>query len=274
MIFVNDQFLSDKEAFVSAKDRGFLLGDGVFTTLKYSDGQFWFFNEHFKRLVDSAQRFCFLLNDSCEALEAICHELIARNQLQAKTCAVRITLSRGVSERGLSLKPDLIPTLVVTAFPYEASHTFYRLQQAVERRHSTMLTSRYKTLNYLDAIMAKNTAIKAGFDDAIFLNENNHCIGTTTANIFLLKKTIIKTPSLDCGALAGVMRGQVISQCRNSGYEVHESSITWQELLNADAVFLTSSLIDMQSVERIESQTFKPFPELLTIRDRVYYNRQ
>ncbi len=257
MIFINGQFIDEKKCAIMAQDRGLLLGDGIFTTIKYAAAQLCFFDEHCQRLCHSAKQLFLRLEYSRNDLLAICQELMTRSELQASVCALRITLTRGVSRRGLTIDPDAKATLLVTVSPYQRPQaTAERLHIATIRRHSSAATSHHKTLNYLDAIIAKQQALDAGFTDALLLNEKGCFTSTSTGNFFMLVEGTLLTPSLDCGVLNGIMRTQVIKQCQKIGVAVHQVPLLPQQLAKVDAAFMTNSLIGVRPIAQVEQHVF------------------
>lgn len=257
-VLVNDQFLQANAAAIASQDRGFLLGDGVFTTIKYEPPVLLFFQQHYQRLLATAARFHLLLEKDAETLEHLCHQVIMQNQYKKRVCAVRITLSRGATGgRGLAIAPNTTTaTLIISATLCQQRKNALRLSVATIRRHSTMLTAHYKTLNYLDAIMSRHDAIAAGFDDALLLNENDLCICTTTANVFAVMGRQIMTPALKCGVLPGIMRAAVMQRAKTAGFSVLETELPLKLLQQADEVFITNSLIGVLSVSHIDQQAF------------------
>lgn len=266
MIFVNDQFISSDGAAISAQDRGFLLGDGIFTTIRYSPPNLQYFKQHYQRLSNSADTFLLPLHYNCQQLQAICQQLIKENKLENKTCALRITLSRGISERGLDVPDKTHPTLLINIAPHQPDYSSKRLQVASIRRHSSAPSSHHKTLNYLDNIMARKAATNAGFDDAILLNEHGHCTGTTSANLFLVKQAMVITPALQSGVLPGIMRHQIIKRCKQLKITVSETELFSENNLwnNIDAVFITNSLSGIQIIKQIEHHQFPEQSRIIT----------
>ncbi len=266
MIFINDQFINKNDAVISAQDRGFLLGDGIFTTINYQPPNLQHLEEHYQRLSRSADIFFLPFDYNCSQLEAICYRLITENKLENKTCALRITLSRGISERGLDIPDNAHPVLLISATPYQIDSSSKRLQIAAIQRHSSAPTSHHKTLNYLDNIMARKAAINAGFDDTILLNENGYCTSTTSANLFFVKKDSVITPALHHGVLPGIMRHQVIRRCKQLMIPLSETDILPEENFwdKVDAAFITNSLTGIQIVKQIEHHQFSEQSPIIT----------
>jgi branched-chain amino acid aminotransferase len=104
----------------------------------------------------------------------------------------------------------------------------------------------------MGALFAK----KQKCNDTIILNQAQNICDTTIANIFLIKDDNIYTPPLSDGCVAGVMRSFVISELKKLNYSISEKTISKQELLDADEVFLTNSIYNIRWVSQIEQKTY------------------
>ncbi len=108
-----------------------------------------------------------------------------------------------------------------------------------------------KSLNYLDNILAKMAAVKAGAEEAVLLNSKGHVAEASAANIFLVTGRGLATPRIADGALPGIMRQKVITLAEKLNITVEERIITAEELESAAEIFLTNSLIKIQPVNRL-----------------------
>ena len=115
IVFLNGHFLPESDAVVPLNDRGFLLGDGLFETLRVSHGRPFRMAQHLERLVRGAQFMQIRLPYPPKELLQIADHLIAKNNLTEAT--LRVTLTRGPGERGYSTKGADRPTLAMTAQP-------------------------------------------------------------------------------------------------------------------------------------------------------------
>ncbi len=86
------------------------------------------------------------------------------------------------------------------------------------RNHPNALNPRIKSLNYLNNILAKIEAVRAGCLEAIMLNHNGEVAECTGDNIFLVKHGILRTPPIDAGILEGVTRNAVIELAEAAGH--------------------------------------------------------
>src|SRR5688572_20870243 len=108
LVFVNGCFVPEEQALVSAFDRGFVYGDGVFETIRIHNGQPFRWNAHLERLQTGAQFLRLGLPFSPDELRPLAQRLIDDNAL--KEGVVRIVVSRGTGPRGYSPKGSAQPT--------------------------------------------------------------------------------------------------------------------------------------------------------------------
>ena len=117
------------------------------------------------------------------------------------------------------------------------------------------LDPRIKSLNYLNNILAKVEAIKAGVLEAIMLNVEGNVAECTGDNIFMIKDGVISTPGTDAGMLFGVTRQYVIDTVAPAlGYEVVERTHRIEDFLDADEVFLTGTAAEVIGVSAIDEK--------------------
>lgn len=257
-ISLNGSIIAEEKAYIHIKDRGFLLGDGVFETLKAHNGHIEFFSDHFVRLSNSARNLFIPLPYNETELKNICVELIRENSLENDTTAMRITLTRGVGLRGINFPQKPNPTLLVATTQYhepEKDHYIRAMITGVKRNPESIITKN-KTLNYLEPILARQEALRNGFDEGIMLNTDDFITECSVAGIFFIKNNEILTPSLDCGVLPGIARAHVIQICKDNGYKVRETKISIEDVQNMDEAFQTNSLIGVQGISQINEKNY------------------
>jgi branched-chain amino acid aminotransferase len=253
VIFLNNQFVPATEAHISVTDRGFLLGDGLFETIRIYKGRAVFFSQHFLRLTTSANFLNIPLFQTEEQLQNIIQELLEKNNIANNDAVVRLTLTRGSGQRGLALPQETRPTLLIAVFPYEPAATHCKLIVSSIRRNELSPLANIKSLNYLDNILVYQEAVKQNADDALMLNTRDNVACTTTANIFMIKDNILFTPKVSDGVLPGIMRGVILDTASTLSITAQEKSISLEELKTADEIFLTNSVKRLFVVTKIDN---------------------
>lgn len=237
---------------VPPDDRGLLLGDGLFETVLFKAGRPVLWEAHVRRL----SRACAVLglaepDPALLAREAA--RALAAADLNQVRAAVRLTWTAGSGGRGLERTPQAKPRLIVTAAPSQRPNAPAILTLSAIRRNETSPTSRLKTLAYLDNVLARGAARAAGADEALMLNTRGELACCAAANLFWLQDSRLFTPALDCGALDGVMRAQVLATAPKLGLEPIEIRAGVQALDGA-AVFVTNSLIGLRAAASLHGR--------------------
>lgn len=252
MIWINGDYQSPIGV-IDARDRGFLLGDGIFETIRVQNGKPIYLSAHLARLARSLTALSF----PGEIIEGVdFREIIAglaRHNGAPGFNAARITVSRGVGARGLAL-PDASDgfTLMVSLSPYLRPEGPLSVMVSRYRRSSMSVSARHKTTNYLDNIMAKSEAVAGGFDDSLMVNEVGRLACASAANVFvMIGKNTLATPMLTEGALPGIIRQRLIDHASQIGIEIYEQEIPLDDAATCP-VFLTNSLIGVVAVKSAE----------------------
>ncbi len=248
MIFwLNGEF-STKPHAIDIADRGFLLGDGVFETILVVKGIPAFFDAHLNRLRASMTALR-LHAEIDESFLGVVLELVRRNSLDQGMAAVRLTLSRGTGARGLLISANTppTPTLLATVSKFHASSDPSPLRLAVSSytRSEASLSSRHKTLNYIDNVMARDEAAAKKCDDAVMLNNAGRVACVSAGNIFeIVSDSAAVTPALGEGALGGIVRGILLGGA-GSGMVIEEGAIE-RNALSSGGLFITNSLLGVR----------------------------
>ncbi|WP_428407678.1 aminotransferase class IV [Hyphococcus sp.] len=249
--WLNGEVREERTA-IHIADRGFLLGDGVFETVLLVEGRPAFFSAHLRRMRAGAAALGIEETIDERELAHAVMELGRRNEADKGKAWARLTLTRGVGPRGLAIvKGELTPTLLVTVNRYAApiDHGLAKVIVSKHCRNEHSLITRWKTLNYLDNILAKEEAVVAGADDAIMLNTARRVACASAANVFLVQGETLKTPPPEEGAMPGVVRGVVLEEAQKAGIAIEAAPVESKELY-ASALFLTNSLIGLRAAAK------------------------
>jgi branched-chain amino acid aminotransferase len=229
-------------------ERGLMLGDGIFETLAVRDGKAIWLEAHLARMENAAHELGLSFNAS-----DIRFAITATLKRSAQPSEVlRVTLTRGPTARGLAVDGTK-PTLVLSLNPFDRSKlpASVRLATSAIRRNAAAPSSQFKTLSYIDAIAAARE-VSDRADDALMLNTEENVASTTIANIFLLKGNSLITPAEDQAILPGIARNKLITGAPELGLDVESRLVKIDELLAAEAVFVTNSLRLATTVSSID----------------------
>ena len=236
-------------------DRGLLLGDGLFETMLALDGAIPMIEAHLDRLAAGCATLG-LPDLDREAARALCRAAPP----PTGRAAVRLTLTAGSGGRGLDRPVEIAPRMRTTAVLSAPIETPATLILAKTRRNEGSPASRLKTLAYLDNVLGRAEARAAGADEAVMLNNAGHLACAAAANLFWIEGDRLLTPAIECGVLAGIIRGRVLSAARSWEIEALEVAANGARLAGADGIFLTNSLIGVRPVSRLGQRIFAPHP--------------
>lgn len=261
MIWLNGQLLEDDNTRIDPRDRGLLLGDGIFETMLARDGHVALFEPHMLRLTHAASLLGITLPYSVPGLGHACEDLLEAAKLNTtKRVALRLTVTRGPGPRGLALPEAPTPTVMLTAAEAALPPHSVSLATSTIRRNSFSPASRIKALPYLDNVLAKEEARKAGAGDALLLDTTGHVASTTMANIFFWEGDNLITPSLEGPILPGITRAAVIELALGLGIKVLELTVTPERLNQAQGMFITNSLMGLVPVLQLDRHVLAGHP--------------
>ncbi|MGD9850929.1 MAG: aminotransferase class IV [Nitrospirales bacterium] len=254
-VYVNGNYVPEKEATISVFDHGFLYGDGVYETLRIYQGRPFLLDRHLVRLRHSCELIGLGSPLRDEEWRPILAGMLHRNQLF--DAGFRLTISRGAGEMGIDPGLCPFPTVVVMAkvlssYSRELREQGVRLELVSVRRNPLAAQSpQIKSLSFLNNILAKQEAAQAGAFDALMLNMDQHVTECTTSNIFFVKQGTLCTPSAECGILKGITREVIMELARDLGLSVEEGHYGVDALLQADECFITNTGMEVMPVSQI-----------------------
>lgn len=258
-IYFNGKMVGEEKAHVSVFDHGLLYGDGVFEGIRTYDGLVFRLKEHIDRLYKSADAIELKIPmTKLEMIEAVVKTLKA-NKL--RDSYIRLVITRGVGDLGLDPRKCSRPTIFIIAhkiklYPEEFYKKGLEIITATTRRNFPQsLDPRIKSLNYLNNILAKIDAIKAGTEEAIMLTHDDYVAECTGDNIFIVKDCELLTPPVSLGALEGITRDAVIGLAKKMDVPFYEKKLRMDDLYAASEVFLTGTAAEIIPVTKIDERS-------------------
>ena len=255
----NGALLPSDQAVLTAGNRGFRYGDGLFETMLVRRGGVRLGRYHFERLASGMRLLRFGPLFSPDILERQILELCAVNGGGSGECRVRLVVFRG--DGGLLDPPDLVPQYIIQALPLPSGPGGWNEEGLVidifpEGRKSCDHFSRLKSNNFLLYAQAAIYAREQGVDDCLVLNGHERIADSTIANVFYIRDGVIYTPPLSEGGVAGVMRRHLLEVLPEAGYTVHERPVLVEDLLGADEVLLTNAVRGISGVRSFRGVSY------------------
>ena len=252
--------MQDGTAIIGADSRALRYGDGLFETMKMTNGRIELADEHFARLWKGMQVLQFEnpKHFSPEILQEQIKAVIKRN---AYTGGVRIRLSILRGDGGLFDPKNHTPNYIIQCWPLPEGNGNWNSNGLVtgiypDVKKSCDIVSNLKHNNYLPYVMASLYAKNNKWNDAVLLNTYGNICDSSIANIFLIKDEEILTPALSEGCVAGVMRLSLLRFLKENDWPVSERAISPAELADADEVFCTNSMYNIRWVQSVDNHTY------------------
>jgi branched-chain amino acid aminotransferase len=262
-IWMDGELVDWRDANVHVLSHAVHYGSGVFEGIRAYEtsrgAAVWHLEEHLKRLFRSAKLYHMDIPFSVEAITEGVKDVIRANGLNA--CYVRPLVLRGYGEMGVN--PLNAPVNVfIAVWPWGAYLGEDALEQGVRikisswRRNSqnSLPAAAKATGQYINSVLAKVESLKAGYDEAIMLNEAGMITDGSGENVFVVRDAVLITPPISAGCLDGITRQSVMAIARDLGYEVREENLVRTDLYNADEVFFTGTAAEITPIREVDDR--------------------
>ncbi len=253
-VYLNGSFLPADEAMISIFDGGWLHGAGLFETMRAENGRVFRLESHVQRLFRSAEALLTPIDRNLLPSSAIFEELLLRNRLQR--ARIRLTVTAG-PVRLVENSASMACTLCITAaelgsYPDEFYEKGVHCAVSGFRVSPTDPMAGHKTTGYLPRLIGLREAQQTRCVEAFWFTTASHLAEGCISNVFLVRHGVLKTPPLNTPVLPGIARGLVLSIAREIGLEVREVPLIIDDVLSADEVLLTNTIMQVLPVIRVE----------------------
>ena len=241
---MNGAWQAGSDSTIPVYDAGFLLGDGLFETVRFDNRKLFYPEKHLKRLFAGLDIILIKLEKSSSEIILLLEAIIEKNTMQSGL--LRLMVTRGVLEgppwkyegsagiyitiRSLTPVPEY-PVKVV--FYPEKKYPIIRFNPAI------------KSLNYIGNMLAKKDAEKEGAFEPVFYNTDGYITECAIRNIFFIQDDTLLTPSTNLGVLPGIMRKTIISIARELNLTAKETNISIASINDMDEAFISSTGIEL-----------------------------
>jgi branched-chain amino acid aminotransferase len=261
LIWMNGELIAYEDAKVHVLTHALHYGTGVFEGVRAYEtprGTAIFRHaDHIDRLFRSAALYHMEIPYSKEEIRAATHETIARNGM--KSCYIRPLVFRGAGPMGL-FPLDCPVEVVIAVWEWGAYLGDEGKQRGVRAKVSSwrripsdsLIPSAKATGQYLNSVLAKLEADKAGYEEGILLDGRGFVCEGTGENLFVIKNGVIATPGFANDILGGINRLSAIRIAQDCGYEVSERDIARGELYHADEIFMTGTAAELTPIREVD----------------------
>jgi len=267
VIWMNGEFVAWEDAKVHVLTHALHYGTGVFEGIRAYETErgtaIFRHADHLDRLEKSARLYYMDLPHSKELLREATHELIARNGF--RSCYIRPLLFRGSGPMGLNPLENQVEAMIAVwewgaYLGEEGKQKGVRAKVSSWRRISpdSLIPHAKASGQYLNSVLAKIESIKAGYEEAIMLDDKGNVCEGTGENVFVVKDGVIATPPQTASILDGINRKSVMRIARDLGYRLVERDVARAELSLSDEVFLTGTAAELTPLREIDDIEIGP----------------
>ena len=257
MINFNGLISPKEDLKLSYQNRAFKYGDAIFDTLKYKEGYIPFIEDHYFRLMSSTRmlRMKIPMNFTLDYYKDEILKTIKANKFE--DARIRVTIFR--KDGGLYSPEDRNINFLMEADKLRLNiPTSYKVELFKDFPVQSGLLSTIKSNNRLINVLASIFANEFNFQNCILINDNKNIIEAINANIFLIKGFNIYTPALEEGCINGIIRKKIIELIEGlEDYNIYQTSISPFELLKCDEIFITNSIVHIQSITQYRKKKYE-----------------
>ncbi len=267
LVFLNGRFVAESEARISILDRSYLYGDGLFDTVRITDGRPFLWDRHLNRLMHGAGLMLLQMPYGKGDLTVFAIQLIEENDLT--NGVLRIHVSRAGGPRGYSPRRSKEITTLMSLHPAPEPDRDTGLKLVMSTQHVAQGSAlcAIKSSSRIAHVLAAAEAEISDADDALLTNMAGQLVSATSGNLFWVEDDLVCTTPLESGCLPGITRGFVLELCPGLDLCTAEKSITMARLSQCGGVFLTNSVHGLRPVSALGSIRLPPSPVVARLQD-------
>ncbi|NLY04314.1 MAG: D-amino acid aminotransferase [Campylobacter sp.] len=248
--YVNGEFVNSKDAKVSAYDRGFIFGDGIYEVVPFLNSRLVDNDDFWERFQSSLSKVNLNFPMTRGEFEDMAYKLIEQNNIDEGGLYIEVT--RGAAPRNFHFVEGLTPTVV--SFVY-AKNIIANPQAKTGIRTITFEDIRWKrrdikSVSLLAQCLAKEAVYQAGVDECI-MHENGFVTEASSSSVFIIKDDTLITKPLSNEILPGIRRKNILKFAEKTGLKIDKRNFTVEEVLSADEVFISAATLMLLPVIKV-----------------------
>jgi len=251
-VFLNDKLVDIDKACISVTDSGFLYGAGLFETMRSYNGVVFALDDHLDRLFFSARSLSIENSYDKKFITDAIYKTLRANKLT--DARLRLTLTGGpMSEPEEKRRATLLITATkIQPYPPEYYQNGVLVVLCPFRQNVSEPIYRHKTTNYFSRMIALKMAHQKRAAEALWFTVDNRLAEGCISNVFLVKDSALYTPPIETPVLAGVARKTVCQIALKNSIKLIEKTLSIDDLLAADEIFLTNVIMQIMPVSAVE----------------------
>jgi len=251
-VWLDGRFLDAGEAAIGTSDRGFLLGDGAFETMRFEHGAIRRWARHRARL-EGALSWLEIAAPDFDAIQAAAARLCAEADMG--DAVLRLTVSRGIHGAGPDAPSGEPGTVLLTARPRPAPRESVSLAIATGARRAGLQSEQHKLTSYAEPLAARREAKRAGADMALMVSAvDGAVVCADCANVFAVLDGRIVTPPVSAGALPGTARAALLAASKQHAPPIMERALSQADMARAEAIFVTNAVSGVVGVSSLDGR--------------------
>ncbi|MCB1559113.1 MAG: branched-chain amino acid aminotransferase [Alphaproteobacteria bacterium] len=271
VIWFDGKLIPWREANVHVICHGLHYGSAVFEGERAYEGQIFKSKEHTARLFKSAELLGMSIPFSQDEINAAKEAVLKANNLV--DAYIRPVAWRGSEQMGISAQATKTH-VAIACWEWPSYFSPELREKGISLKTSTWHKPAPDTAPchakaaglYMINTLSKHQAEKDGYVDALMLDYRGNPVEATGANLFRIKNGVIRTPKPDC-FLNGITRQTVMQLAAELGYSLEEETITMDDLLAADEVFITGTAAEVTAIGKIDQTEYSVGPVTRALRD-------
>ena len=249
VVILNGKVIDEREATVSALDRGITHGICLYETVKLRDGIPVFFDEHAARMEKGLERLGIEPPVRRDELAKQIMALSAESGVRNGACRLLATAGPPWGPSSLLIQAEVrtFPDRPLVVISYRAGRA----------------AAAFKSNSFVASLLAQRAAAGAAADDAVFVDDEGRILEATTANVFIVRGGVMTTPQTEGSILPGVIRSKVIDVAERDGIPVAERTMRLSELTSDNMLLLTSSVRGIKPAASLDGLPLRQDPALV-----------
>jgi len=258
-VLINGTFHDATKPYLKV-NRAFMYGDALFESIRVINGMPYNLESHFVRMIEGAKALGFTVPPefSLAFFRTQISAIIQKNGIKAGG-RVRLSLYRNnggfykptTNSCSYLITADLLPH---NLFKLNSEGLLVDIYDGMVKHRNVL--SNFKTSNAILSVLAGNYANENNLSDCFLINSNNHIIESISSNVFLVSNGVLYTPPLQDGCIGGTMRMNIVNLALQNNIKIYETSLTPQNLMAADEVFLTNAISGIQWIGGYKSKRY------------------
>ena len=275
-IFINNKFFKRDKAKISVFDSSILLGDGIWSGIRFHNNKFLFLKEHLDRLFDDAKKISLKIHLTKKEISKILFDTIKINKMKTDV-HLRLIVSRGIKSTPYQDPAFTIskPTVIIIPEYKQPQESIYKkglILKTVKtiRGPHNVQDPRINSLSKLNCIIACIEAKKKKADEALMFDIKGNIATNNSTHFFYVKNKCVYT-STGKYCVKGITRQKVIDLSKKNGIKIYEKDFKLKDVLEADEAFVTGTFANIIPVKRINKKKFNIKNNTITYKIRNLY---